>query len=104
MNLEKHEFKAVSMAMPVDNVLLKEAVKRGYYNGGTKWEHYFGCLFFDGGTINLRDDKPVDFIQTALLYLKHFMASFEPKHEEKTAICALILSEICIHPDDVEAD
>ena len=90
------------MAMPVDPALLVEAKKRGFYNGGTKWESYFQTLFFEGGSVTYRQDVPADFTATAMTYLKHFMGSFEPKHEEKAAISALILSEISIHPDAME--
>lgn len=102
MNLKKHEFGAISMAMAVDPALLVEAKKRGFYNGGTKWERYFNDLFFGGGSVTYRQDVPADFTATTMTYLKHFMGSFEPKHEEKAAISALILSEIAIHPDAKE--
>lgn len=103
MILKNYIFGSISMAMPVDKVLLAEAKKRGFYNGGTKWEQYFSALFFEGGSVTYRQDVPADFTATAMTYLKHFMGSFEPKHEEKAAISALILSEIAIHPDDVKA-
>lgn len=104
MNLLKHEFGSLSMAMPVDMVLLREAKRRGFYNGQCKWSQLFNSLFFNGGEIKIRQDRPVEFTHTALTYLKHFMGSFEPKHEEKAAISALILSEICAHPDDDEGE
>lgn len=98
MNLKNYVFGGISIAMPVDKALLNEAKARGFYCNGSDWESYFSDLFFSGGSVNFRQDVPEEFAATAFTYLKHFMASFEPKHEEKTAIGALILSEIAVLP------
>jgi len=75
--------------------LLEEAKERGFYNGNTKYNKMFSQLFFNGGKINIKKDIDKDFKNKALKYLKAFMGSFEPQHEEKEAVSALILSEIC---------
>lgn len=102
MNIKKHKFEPVSFNMGVDKALLAEAKKRGYYNGGTKWESLFSELFFNGGRVVFRQDIPAKITNEIMDYLRFFMGSFEPKHEEKAAISALLLSEIAIHPDEHE--
>ncbi len=77
-----------------DKKLLIEAKARGYYNGSTPYNRLFNTLFFTGGTLNFKPDLPEDFKRSAMRYLKSFMQSYEPKHEEKEAISALLLSEL----------
>jgi len=91
------EVRDVDLAFPTiktDKNLLMEAKSRGFYNGHTPFNKLFSTLFFNGGRIDIKNDIPEDFKEAALRYLKAFMGSWEPKHEEKEAICALILSEI----------
>lgn len=102
MNLKNYVFGGISIAMPVDKALLNQAKKRGFYCGGTPWEMLFNELFFNGGSVDFRQDVPATFTREAFNYLKGFMASFEPKHEEKAAISALILSEIAILPKHLQ--
>lgn len=102
MNIKKHTFGQVTMAMPVDKKLLNEAKKRGFYCCGTEWEMLFSELFFNGGSVDFRQDVPATFTREAFNYLKGFMASFEPKLEEKAAISALILSEIAVLPKHLQ--
>lgn len=74
--------------------LLEEARERGFYNGHTPYNDLFSTLFFSGGKLNFKKDLPEDFKTSAIPYLKAFMGSFEPKHEEKEAICTMLLSEL----------
>lgn len=74
--------------------LLAEAKERGFYNGHTPYNNLFSELFFAGGKLNFKKDLPEEFRRAAMLYMKSFMGSFEPKHEEKEAICAMLLSEL----------
>jgi hypothetical protein len=100
MNLREHKFPEVSridMAFSTfrtDPALLAEAKARGFYNGHTPYNRMFSTLFFKGGKLNYKKDVPEEFLNAAVPYLKAFMGSFEPKHEEKEAICALLLSEL----------
>ena len=94
MDLINYDFKDIMACMTTDKKLLAEARERGFYNGNTKYNKLFSNLFFSRGRINLRKDIDKQFRQRALEYLRAFMGSFEPKHEEKEAISALILSEI----------
>ncbi len=74
--------------------LLAEAKERGFYCGHTPYNDLFSKLFFNGGKLKFKKNLGADFKAKALPYLKSFMGSFEPKHEEKEAICALLLSEL----------
>lgn len=82
-----------------DPILLAEARERGFYNGHTPYNDLFSTLFFSGGTVYFKKDLPKEFIDVAVPYLKAFMGSFEPKYEEKEAICAMLLSELVEVPN-----
>ena len=95
MELENYKFKdSNSMCLATDKKLLEEATERGFYCGYTPYNKLFSQLFFRGGELNFKKDLNEDFKNKAVPYLKSFMGSFEPKHEEKDAICALLLSEL----------
>lgn len=94
MNIKEHKFQDTSFCTPTDKKLLEEAKKRGFYNGHTKYNKLFSDLFYSGGKLNFKKDIDEEFKKKAISYLKSFMQSFEPKHEEKEAISALLLSEL----------
>ena len=94
MDLKKFNFPKPDWCLRTEPELLKEAKSRGFYNGHTKYNKLFSDLFFSGGKLNLKKDIDKDFKEKALPYLKDFMGSFEPSHEEKEAISALLLSEL----------
>ena len=100
MDLTKFSFPKVSgadMVFPTfkaDKTLLAEAKERGFYAGHTPYNRLFSNLFFSGGKVKFKSNVDEDFKKTAWAYCRAFMASWEPKHEEKEAICALIMSEI----------
>lgn len=99
MNLQEFEFPKVTgadMAYPTfDTIpaLLDEARARGHDRGGP-YSDLASALFFRGGKVKFRKDVPEDYRKRVWAYVRAFMGSFAPKHEHKTAICALLLSEI----------
>jgi len=101
MNLQDYNFPEITdldLAFPsikTDDFLLELAKEKGFYNGNTPYNRLFSELFFKGGKLNFKASASEEFIKKAVPYLKAFMGSFEPQHEEKEAICALILSELC---------
>lgn len=80
--------------LKTDKKLLSIARERGFYDSNTIYNTLFSQLFFRGGSIVIRDGVDKEYAGKILRYLKAFMRSFEPKHEEKEAISALLLSEI----------
>jgi len=100
MNVKKFKFPEVSDAdlafgiQETNAQLLAEAKKRGFYNGKTKYNDLFSQMFFTGGKLNFKENLDERFKNKAVPYLKGFMRSFAPKHEEKEAICAMLLSEL----------
>jgi hypothetical protein len=94
MNIKKFKFPELSICIPTDKKLLAEAKQRGFYNAYTPYNKLFNELFFHGGKLNFKKDLNKSFKAKAVPYLKAFMGSYEPKHEEKEAICALLLSEL----------
>lgn len=105
MDLQKFEFpklNGVDIAFSTQKTnpaLLAEAKERGFYNGSGPFNSLFSKLFFSGGKLDFKDGLPVDFKNSATAYFKAFAASFEPKHEEKDAICAMLLSELVKEPN-----
>ena len=83
----------VFSTLKADPALLEEARHRGFYMGHTKANQMFSRLF-GGGRIMI---KP-EFVRRVIPYLKALLSSYALKHEEKEAICAMILDEIA---DDV---
>ena len=79
----------VFSTLKADPALLEEARHRGFYMGHTKANQMFGRLFGGGRIVIVRRVIP---------YLKALLSSYALKHEEKEAICAMILDEIA---DDV---
>jgi len=96
MDLTKHKFDKPDICLRTDAVLLKEAKARGFYNGDTKYNDLFMILFYSGGEVIFKKNVDKTFKQNAWPYLRAFMGSFEPKHEEKDAISALLLSELVV--------
>lgn len=100
MDLKTFEFPkitGVDIVFPIlqaDKKLLKEAKERGFYNGNTPYNKLFATLFFRGGKVKFKKKVDLDYRNRAWAYCCAFMNSGEPKHEEKEAICALIMSEI----------
>ena len=74
--------------------LLAEAEARGFLLGNTEFNTLFSELFFSGGQLHFKDGLDPEFKRRGSVYLKALMASFEPKHEHKEAVCALLLSEL----------
>ena len=80
--------------LSTDVELLKEAKDKGFYNGDTKYNILFNELFFEGGQLNFKKDIDPIFKKDITRYLRSLIGSFAPPHEEKEAICALLLSEL----------
>ena len=55
---------------------------------------FFQSYFFGGGKVKFKEGVNEEFRSKAWKYCRSFMGSFEPKHEEKEAICALLMSEL----------
>jgi hypothetical protein len=94
MDLTKYNYEEVNPCMDTDKALLTEAISRGFYNGHTKYNDLFTEVFFKGGKLNFKENLDPLAQDTMFNYLKYFMKSFSPKHEEKEAICAMLLSEL----------
>lgn len=94
MDLLTYEFEEPSYSLRTDRALLEEAKSRGFYCSNTSYNRLFSKLFFKGGSLKFKKDLDGDFKNRAIPYLKAFMSSWMPKHEEKEAISALILSEL----------
>ena len=73
--------------------LLEEARRRRDLKKG---EEKFNELFFNGGSTKFQKDVKGTWKEKAWLYCMALMRSFEPKHEDKTSVCAMIMEEVLI--------
>jgi hypothetical protein len=100
LDLKTFEFPAIDAARlafsTFDTIpeLLAEAKLRGMENWDHPYSRLFANLFFNGGKVKFKKDVDEDFRKRAWAYCRVLMRSFAPKHEHKTAVCALIMSEI----------
>ena len=94
MDITKFDFPEPNWSLQTDQKLLDEAKKRGFFNGNTPYNKLFSTLFFSGGKVEFKEGVDKKFKEKVWPYLRAFMGSFEPKHEHKEAICALLLSEL----------
>ena len=78
-----------------NDYLLNIAKQQGFYNGHTAYNELFSTLFYKGGSVTFKEGLDEAYKAKAWRYLRALMGSFVPKHEEKEAVCALILSDLC---------
>jgi len=100
MNLKDFEFPEINgldmafSTIKTDKTLLQEAKDRGFYYKSTPYNQLFSSLFFNGGKVVFKEGLDESFKKKAWAYCRAFMQSWEPSHEDKDAICALIMSEL----------
>ena len=83
--------------LKTDPALLAEAKDRGFYsNHADPYVKLFEKIFFKGGKVDFKPGLDEEFRVRAMRYLKAFMRSFAPSHEDKEAVSALILSELAV--------
>jgi len=76
--------------------LLEEAKERKFYDGNTEYNDLFNKLFFSGGEIEFQKKVDEDFKAKAWPFCRAVMGSWDPKHEHKEAVCALLMSELLV--------
>lgn len=100
MDLAKFDFPSVTgvdQVFPVFDTLpelLAEAKARGFYQKNTPYNRLFSTLFYHGGRVVWKTDVSENFRAKAWPYCRSLMGSFAPKHEDKEAVCAMLLSEM----------
>lgn len=93
MKITTFKFPEISMCQATDPKLLAEAKSRGF-DKTTPHGDLFSSLFFEGGSLDFKKNLDNTFKETAIPYLRSLMQSFEPKHEDKMAVCSMLLSEL----------
>ena len=99
MNLKDFKFPeitALDIAFPTittDKVLKGMALAGGFYEDGP-YTDLFRDAFYNGGRVIFKPNVDEEFKKKAWPYCRALMASFAPSHEDKTAICAMIMSEL----------
>lgn len=84
----------IAFGIVPDKKMISKAMEAGFYNGNTKYNDMFSKLFFNGGSLKFKKDLNKEFAEKALRYYKAVAVSFGSKHEEKEAVCAMVLSEL----------
>ena len=64
-----------------------------------KWKTKVNKIFFNGGSLDLNHELSKEYINSGVRMFKAVIGSFEPKHEEKEHVCAVILKNICSSAD-----
>ena len=77
-----------------DEKLLEEARRRGFTNSNNVYNRIFSKLFYSGGKLVFKKDLHPNLKNFAWPYCRSLMGSFEPKHQDKEAVCAMIMSEV----------
>lgn len=80
----------------LESALLEEAKKRDQKREIEKGKAKFKELFYSGGEIQLRGDVKGTWKEDAWLWCRAFMGSFNPKHEHKELICAMLIEECLV--------
>lgn len=102
MNLLTYKYHQRSKGS-TDPILLKLAKERefregfkadGNYGKQKQWIDLFNGLFFRGGRLAYKESITVDEKSNVMSYLIEYMAGCDSDHNDKTAICAMLLSEI----------
>ena len=91
---EFQERKNLFDQLPTDETLLKEAKVRGFYERNTDYNHMFSEMFFNGVSVHYKPGIDKEYSRRVTKYIKELASSFSPKHEDKEAVCAMLLSEI----------
>lgn len=98
MDLSKYKFPDVTeadLAFPTLHAppeLIEEANSRNIKKGREK----FSELFFNGGEIVLQEDVKGTWKEDAFKFARALMGSWEPKHQDKEAVCAMLFEETLI--------
>ena len=84
----------IAFGIVPDKKMVHKATEKGFYNGRTKYNDLFSDIFFSGGTVTFKQGVDKEVIDNAMRYFKSVAVSFGSKHEEKEAVCAMVLSDI----------
>lgn len=79
-----------------DQALLDEAKRRGFYMKDTPANRMFKDLFNKGGKLITKNEIDPDYLRHGIPYLKALMQSYTPRHEDKEAVCAMLLDELVL--------
>lgn len=84
-----------SIPQPFFNDTLRLAQEEGFsFYGHNEWVKRFDELFFKGGYLKLNKDLDKEYLSKGSALFRAIAKSFEPKHENKTLVCAMILRSI----------
>lgn len=107
MNLKDYAFPKVTdldiafSTFEAPEVLVKEAKERGFADVSNEYNKLFSTLFYSGGKIEFKKGVDEELKKKAWPFCRALMGSFAPKHEDKEAVCALIMSELLEAPQNI---
>lgn len=87
----------------IDAKLLAEAKERGFYKGYTKYNSLFSSIFYNKHTPTLKPGATTDDHKKVWSYCKALMGSWNPKHEDKEAVCSMLMSVVLLTENEIQA-
>ncbi len=96
MEFKDFEFPEVEPDLMVDTnpELLEMAKAKGFFYGRTKYNQMFSDIYYRNREHQVKLSLGVEFTTRAINYFNALKRSWLPAHEDKEAVCALILSEL----------
>lgn len=86
---ELSEMEILFSTIDTDPVLLEEARRRGFYRRKTEAGRLFHQVLDYGGKMVYKPDT-----DRAVPYLLALMRSITPRHEDKEAVCSMLIDEL----------
>lgn len=80
----------------IDPVLLDEAKRRGFYQHPTAACQMFHEVLDHGAKMIFKPDTDREYLDGAVPYLLALMRSITPRHEEKEAVCSMLIDELVL--------
>lgn len=60
-----------------------------------EWSKKASKIFFSGGTLDLDQSLPKEYLDSGIRMLECILGSFDPKHEHKEHVAGLIMKNLC---------
>jgi len=91
---ELSEMEILFSTIDTDPVLLEEARRRGFYRRKTEAGRLFRQVLDYGGKMVYKPDTDRAYLDRAVPYLLALMRSITPRHEDKEAVCSMLIDEL----------
>ena len=80
--------------LKVNPDMLQKAKDNGFDKSSNPYNKMFNKQFFSGLSLSYKVDIELEYRNRILRYYRALASSFSPRHEDKEAVCAMLLSEV----------